>query len=284
MTAARTCGISALGLGALDDDDPDAARCRTSARPAASRRCAPGCPSRPCRSGCSAGARLLHHHPGMVGEDAAPAADPRRIDRDDRLGRLGGRRQELGARPVGVEPVGATSSRMAHQSAWAPSGRRNRPTNEDAGRRGGRRVKEQRARTWDPSKARPRPAAVHEALPSPGRGEVPPLRLAPATIGSDRGASASDVPPSRLASDCSPSGAPRPSPPRSLALPRCSGRTGARQRHRVAESAAARPLLVATTRRRRRSAPQALVQRRARAGPVFAEARLRRRTARSRAR
>ena len=94
-----------LGLRPLDDDD----RMRRVAEPAPIRRPAVGAdraaPADLVVAGVVARAGLLHHHPGVVGEDAAPAADPRRIDRDDGLGRLGCHRQELGARPIGGNPV-----------------------------------------------------------------------------------------------------------------------------------------------------------------------------------
>ena len=45
---------------------------------------------------------LLHHDPGVMGEDAAPAADAGRIDGDDRLGRGSGLGQQMGARPIGL--------------------------------------------------------------------------------------------------------------------------------------------------------------------------------------
>src|SRR5918995_807954 len=50
-------------------------------------------------------ARFLYDYPGVMGEDAAPAPDPRRIDRDDGLRGSCGLRQELCARPIGRAPA-----------------------------------------------------------------------------------------------------------------------------------------------------------------------------------
>ena len=57
-------------------------------------------------AGIGLGAGLLHHHPGMMREDATPAADPCREDVDGRLGFGRGGRQQGSARPVGPAPVG----------------------------------------------------------------------------------------------------------------------------------------------------------------------------------
>src|SRR5205085_9462767 len=51
------------------------------------------------------GSRFLDHDPGMMGEDAAPPAYPRRVDRDDRLRGGRGFGQEMGARPIGRTPA-----------------------------------------------------------------------------------------------------------------------------------------------------------------------------------
>ena len=169
----------AFRLGAVGRRRSGAARCRTSARPAASRRCGRAFPSRPCRSGCS-------------GRRPSPSRRPRngarRCPASGRCGRRRWRRSPAGesaargrsfALDQSAEPqFGATSSRIVHQRACEASGRRNRPPNRIRTKRRARRTRSIVARRWEPRTAETRPAALHEGFTRRGETALPPPRSA----------------------------------------------------------------------------------------------------------